>query len=60
MKKTAEAFERDYAARSGVTVQWLRDHGRIVAPCDCGDPICDGWQSVNGDDYREDQRLKQP
>lgn len=54
MPKTAEQFELEYASRSGITVERLRELGRIVAPCDCGDEICEGWQSVNGQDYYDD------
>jgi hypothetical protein len=43
---SAEQFERDYAERSGVTVEWLREH-RVVRPCDCREEGCDGWQSVS-------------
>ena len=48
---TRAQFETAYAARSGVTVQQLRDAGRIVKPCTCGEDGCEGWQSVNADDY---------
>ena len=50
---TADEFEAAYAARSGLTVARLRELGRVVKPCDCGDEICDGWQSVNAADYEE-------
>lgn len=43
---TADEFEAAYAARSGLTVEKLRALGRIVAPCNCGDQGCDGWQST--------------
>jgi hypothetical protein len=43
---TAEEFERQYAERSGITVEQLRELGRIVAPCHCGDKECEGWQST--------------
>lgn len=43
---TSEEFERQYAERSGITVERLRELGRIVAPCDCGEDICEGWQST--------------
>ena len=43
---TAEEFERQYAERSGITVEQLRELGRIVAPCNCGEAICEGWQST--------------
>lgn len=54
---TADKFEANYAHRSGITVEALRAHGRIVAPCHCGDDNCEGWQSVNGESYREDLAL---
>lgn len=44
---TAEEFARQYAERSGVTVEWLREQGHDVRPCDCDDDICTGWQMVN-------------
>jgi hypothetical protein len=43
---TADEFEHQYAERSGTTVERLRELGRIVAPCDCGWDICEGWQST--------------
>ncbi|HEY1896730.1 MAG TPA: hypothetical protein VGG62_10680 [Terracidiphilus sp.] len=46
---TAEEFERQYAARSGLTVEQLREAGRIVAPCDCGWEHCQGWQSTTAE-----------
>lgn len=45
--KTADEFAREYAARSGVTVDWLREHGREARPCDCGDEMCEGWQMAH-------------
>ncbi|MRH86024.1 hypothetical protein GFY24_00840 [Nocardia sp. SYP-A9097] len=46
---SADEFERAYAARSGITVAALRAHGRIVRPCECGDVLCEGWQSVRAE-----------
>lgn len=43
---TADEFEAAYAERSGITVARLRELGRIVAPCECGDDTCEGWQST--------------
>jgi hypothetical protein len=43
---SAATFEKEYAARSGVTVEWLREHGAIVVPCDCDERGCEGWGSV--------------
>jgi len=55
---TAEEFERRYAERSGVTVEWLREMGRVVVPCDCGDRICEGWISVSREIAEEDYGYK--
>lgn len=43
---TREEFEAEYATRSGVTVEWLREHGQHVEACECGDAICTGWAMV--------------
>lgn len=53
MALTAEEFERRYAERSGVTVERLRELGRVVRPCTCGDDLCEGWQSVSRDHAAE-------
>lgn len=44
---SAEEFERRYAERGGMTVEKLRSLGRVVAPCECGDELCEGWQSIS-------------
>jgi len=44
-----------YAARSKVTLEWLRSHGRDVRECHCGAPECEGWQMVNVKLYEEEQ-----
>lgn len=44
---TAEEFERQYAERSGTSVERLRELGRVVRPCHCGEEGCEGWQSIN-------------
>ena len=41
---TGEEFADGYAKRSGVTAQWLKEHGRGPRPCDCGERGCEGWQ----------------
>ena len=41
---TKDEFEKGYAKRSGVTVEWLHNHNRFGAPCDCGEDECNGWQ----------------
>ena len=40
---TADEFEAAYAARSGVTVEFLHEHGRRAEPCGCGEDDCEGW-----------------
>ena len=42
-----QRFAEDYARRSGTTVEWLREHGREVRPCDCGADDCLGWQMAH-------------
>lgn len=44
---TAEEFERQYAERCGISIQHLRDLGRVVHPCDCDWEGCEGWQSLS-------------
>jgi hypothetical protein len=46
MRETQEEFFAGYAARSGTTVERLRDKGCVVHPCDCGAPGCHGWEMV--------------
>jgi hypothetical protein len=41
-------FEEEYAARSGVSVEWLHENGYSVAPCHCGEPNCQGFQITHG------------
>ena len=39
-----EQFEEEYAKKSGVTIDWLRDNGLRVVFCNCGEAGCKGWQ----------------
>ncbi|MGA7236482.1 MAG: hypothetical protein WBY44_12430 [Bryobacteraceae bacterium] len=55
---TAEEFERQYAERSGTTVEQLRKMGRIVAPCDCGEEMCEGWQSTTAQRLEDERQWK--
>ena len=41
---TRQEFEVEYAAKSGVSLQWLWDEGKISLPCHCGEEGCQGWQ----------------
>lgn len=43
---TLDEFEREYAKRSKVTVQYLHDNGRFGEPCDCWERGCQGWKMV--------------
>jgi len=55
---TAEEFERKYAEDSGITVERLRELGRIVAPCDCGEDYCEGWQSTTAERLAEEEAMR--
>lgn len=46
MKISKEEFERRYAKQSNVSVEWLREQGFVVKPCDCEYKRCDGWKMV--------------
>lgn len=46
---TRDEFERAYAERSGMTVEQLRELGRVVVRCWCHEPECDGWASVSAE-----------
>lgn len=46
---TAEEFEREYAERSGIPIEELRET-EVVLPCACGEPrLCRGWAVVSKD-----------
>ena len=53
---TKEEFEKGYAERSGVTVEWLHSKGQGAVPCNCDYELCDGWQMVDLQNYAQ-QRL---
>ena len=53
----AEEFFRQYAERSGVSVEQLREWGQEVFPCDCDWKWCKGWQIVNKELYYNDLRV---
>jgi hypothetical protein len=52
-----EEFEKQYAARSGITVEELRELGLVVLPCDCGAENCQGWAVVHRDNIETHVRL---
>ncbi len=56
---TAEEFERQYAERSGITVEQLRKMGRIVVPCDCDYELCEGWQSTTAERLADERRFRE-
>lgn len=49
MTVTAEQFEREYAERSGTTVELLHHYGFRARPCDCDYEKCQGWQMLTDD-----------
>lgn len=51
-----DEFAQGYAARSGVTVEMLRQMGRAPATCNCGDAICPGWQMAHVNILEEMER----
>ena len=58
MPISAEEFEVQYAERSGLTVEQLRELGRIVAPCHCGHEMCEGWQSTTPERLADERQWK--
>lgn len=52
-KITKEEFLRKYAERSGKTPEEMlrmrTERGYVIAPCDCGEEICEGWGWVSRD-----------
>ena len=55
---TAEQFEREYAERSGVPIEWLHNEGLFVFPCHCSDSSCQGWQMTRASSL-EDYQIEQ-
>ena len=47
MSETVDEWARRYAARSGVTVEWLKAQGREPRECSCGEDGCEGFQMVH-------------
>jgi len=43
-RMTCEEFEYEYAKRSGMTVEQLRQSGVHAIPCKCAEDDCRGWQ----------------
>jgi hypothetical protein len=56
---TAEEFERQYAQRSGLTIEELRGLGRIVATCHCGEVTCQGWQFTTPERLAEELAMRE-
>lgn len=54
--ENAEAIEREYAARSGMTLETLRDLGLRAVTCDCDAPNCRGWRIEFAPDALSRQR----
>jgi hypothetical protein len=46
-----EAWTQRYAEASGVTVQWLLEHGRVADDCDCGGDVCEEFQMRHMEDW---------
>ena len=52
---TKEDFEATYAERSGMTVAYLRELGRMAIPCDCDSSDCRGWQMIHIESFQLDE-----
>ena len=57
---TLEQFERGYARRSDVTVEWLHARNQFGVPCDCEEPGCKGWQMKHIEERNENQTATDP
>jgi len=44
---TKDEFEKMYAERYDVTVEWLHEHNYIGLPCSCGENGCEGWRMAH-------------
>lgn len=56
---SADEFERQYAERSGITVEYLHDElGRRAIPCSCDYEHCQGWRIVSDDAADELEALE--
>lgn len=44
---TKDEFEKEYARKSGMTVEELHKMGLYAKECDCEYNNCKGWQMVN-------------
>jgi hypothetical protein len=44
---TKEEFEKQYAEKSGLTIDQLHWFGLHAETCDCGDERCNGWIMVS-------------
>ena len=53
---TRQEFAQRYATRVGLTVEQLRQYGREVRLCVCGEDGCEGWQMahVRDEEWPED------
>ena len=52
-----EEFEKQYAKRSGRTVQYFHDHNQYAYPCDCGEPGCEGWAMMDKDLAKDRKKI---
>jgi hypothetical protein len=53
LDEALQGFERDYAAHSGITVEYLHRNGRFANTCDCTDESCTGFQMSHAEDWGE-------
>lgn len=41
-----EDFVKQYAEKSGVSIEWLKEHGQVAIECNCEYEKCNGWIMV--------------
>lgn len=61
---TKDEFITSYGERSGIG-RYRTEYGyningwkRYAVPCNCGDPVCQGWAMISIDDLPHNQGLK--
>jgi hypothetical protein len=47
---TKKEFIEKYCERSDMAYKVMLKYKRMAAPCNCDEPMCQGWQMVNVED----------
>lgn len=46
-------FAEEYASRSGVTIEWLKENGREAQSCNSNEDDCEGFQMAHMADFND-------